>query len=47
MFALVAFWLEGRSSADGDVEGGPDDPAYLRQAIALFQRGLSPNRELR
>jgi TetR/AcrR family transcriptional regulator len=45
LVALVAFWLEGRSSADGVVEGGPDDPAYLRQAIALVERGLSPNRE--
>jgi TetR/AcrR family transcriptional regulator len=45
LVALVAFWLEGRSNADGVVEGGPDDPAYLRQAIALVERGLSPNRE--
>jgi TetR/AcrR family transcriptional regulator len=46
LVALVAFWLEGRSNADGVVEGGPDDPAYLRQAIALVERGLAPNREL-
>ena len=45
LVALVAFWLEGRSDADGVVAGGPDDPAYLRQAIALVERGLSPNRE--
>jgi TetR/AcrR family transcriptional regulator len=45
LVALVAFWLEGRSNADGVVEGGQDDPAYLRQAIALVERGLSPNRE--
>ena len=45
LVALVAFWLEGRSDADGVVERGPDDPAYLRQAIALVERGLSPNRE--
>ena len=46
LVALVAFWLEGRSSADGVVEGGPDEPAYLRQAIELVERGLAPNREL-
>jgi hypothetical protein len=45
LVALVAFWLEGRPNADGVVEGGPDEPAYLRQAIALVERGLSPNRE--
>jgi TetR/AcrR family transcriptional regulator len=45
LVALVAFWLEGRPDADRVVEGGPDDPAYLRQAIALVERGLSPNRE--
>ena len=42
LVGLVAFWLEGRSNADGVVEGGPDDSAYLRQAIALVERGLSP-----
>jgi TetR/AcrR family transcriptional regulator len=42
LVALVAFWLEGRSNADGAVEGNPDDSAYLRQAIALVERGLSP-----
>jgi TetR/AcrR family transcriptional regulator len=46
LVGLVAFWLEGRSNADGVVEGGPDDSAYLRQAIALVERGLSPDREL-
>ena len=42
LVALVAFWLEGLSHADGVVEGCPDDFAYLRQAIALVERGLSP-----
>jgi TetR/AcrR family transcriptional regulator len=42
LVALVAFWLEGRSNADGAVERDPDDSAYLRQAIALVERGLSP-----
>jgi TetR/AcrR family transcriptional regulator len=42
LVGLVAFWLEGRPNADGVVEGGPDDPAYLRQAIALVERGLAP-----
>jgi TetR/AcrR family transcriptional regulator len=42
---LVVFWLEGHLNADGVVEGGPDASAYLRQAIALVERGLSPNRE--
>ncbi len=45
LVGLVAFWLEGRSNAAGVVEGGPDDSAYLRQAIALVERGLSPNHE--
>jgi TetR/AcrR family transcriptional regulator len=45
LVGLIAFWLEGRSNADGVVEGGPDDSAYLRQTIALVERGLSPNRE--
>jgi TetR/AcrR family transcriptional regulator len=46
LVALVAFWLEGRSNAVGVVEGGPDEPAYLRQAIELVERGLAPDREL-
>ena len=41
LVALVAFWLEGRSNADGVVEGGPDDPAYLRQAIAPRARAFT------
>ena len=45
LVGLVAFWLEGRSDADGVAEGDPDDPAYLRQAIALVERGLSPDCE--
>jgi hypothetical protein len=43
LVGLVAFWLEGRSSAEEVVVGGPDEAAYLRQAIALVERGLSPN----
>jgi TetR/AcrR family transcriptional regulator len=46
LVALVAFWLEGRSNADGGIEGGFDDHDYLRQAIALVERGLAPDREL-
>jgi hypothetical protein len=42
MVGLVAFWLEGHPNAVGFVEGGPDEPAYLRQAIAMVERGLSP-----
>jgi TetR/AcrR family transcriptional regulator len=42
LVGLIAFWLEGRSNADGVAEEDPDDPAYLRQAIALVERGLSP-----
>jgi TetR/AcrR family transcriptional regulator len=42
LFGLVAFWLQEHSNADGVVEGAPDDSAYLRQAIALVERGLSP-----
>jgi TetR/AcrR family transcriptional regulator len=45
LVGLVAFWLEGRSNAEGVAEGDPDEPAYLRQAIALVERGLSPNCE--
>ena len=45
LVGLVAFWLEGRSNADGVAEGDQDEPAYLRQAIALVERGLSPNCE--
>jgi TetR/AcrR family transcriptional regulator len=45
LVGLVAFWLEGRSTADRVVEGGPDVAAYLRQAMALVERGLSLNRE--
>jgi hypothetical protein len=44
LVALVEFWMEGRSNTGG-VEDGPGDPTYLRQAIALVERGLSPNRE--
>jgi AcrR family transcriptional regulator len=42
LVGLVAFWLEGHSNAVGLVEGGPDEPAYLSQAIAMVERGLSP-----
>jgi TetR/AcrR family transcriptional regulator len=42
LVGLVAFWLEGHPGAVGVVEGGPDEPAYLRQAIAMVERGLSP-----
>jgi AcrR family transcriptional regulator len=45
LVGLVAFWLEGHPGAVGVVEGGPDEPAYLRQAIAMVERGLSPNCE--
>jgi TetR/AcrR family transcriptional regulator len=45
LVALVAFWLEGHLNAAVVVEGGPDEPAYLRQAIALVERGLLPNPE--
>jgi hypothetical protein len=42
LVGLVAFWLEGHRDADGVVEGGPHEPAYLRQVVALVERGLSP-----
>jgi TetR/AcrR family transcriptional regulator len=42
LVGLVAFWLEGHPNGVGVVEGGPDEPAYLRQAIAMVERGLSP-----
>jgi len=42
LVGLVAFWLEGYRDAAGVVEGGPDEPAYLCQVIALVERGLSP-----
>jgi TetR/AcrR family transcriptional regulator len=45
LVGLVAFWLEGRPNAVVVVEGGPIESTYLRQAIALVERGLLPNRE--
>jgi TetR/AcrR family transcriptional regulator len=45
LVGLVAIWLEGHPNALAVVEGGPDESAYLRQAIALVERGLSPNCE--
>jgi hypothetical protein len=43
LFGLVAIWLEEHSNVEGVVEDGPDDSVYLRQAIALVERGLSPH----
>jgi TetR/AcrR family transcriptional regulator len=45
LVGLVAFWLEGRSYADGVAEEDPDESTYLCQAIELVERGLSPNCE--
>jgi TetR/AcrR family transcriptional regulator len=45
LVGLVAFWLEGHPNALAIVEGGPAESAYLRQTIALVERGLSPNCE--
>jgi hypothetical protein len=42
LVGLVAFWLEGHPNAVAVVEGGPHESAYLGQAIALVEQGLSP-----
>jgi TetR/AcrR family transcriptional regulator len=45
LVALVAFWLEGRSHLGGVFECGPDESAYLCQAVALVERGLALKHE--
>src|SRR3954464_14154124 len=40
---LVAFWLENRSHFSHRFGDAIDDQAYLRQAIALVERGLAPS----
>jgi TetR/AcrR family transcriptional regulator len=43
MLGLVAFWVENRDHFAERFGGDVDDRAYLRQAIALFERGASPD----
>ncbi len=42
LVGLVSYWLDNRLYYADDVDGVPDDNAYLRQAIALVERGLAP-----
>jgi TetR/AcrR family transcriptional regulator len=41
MLGLVAFWVENREHFAERFGGDVDEQAYLRQAIALFERGAS------
>jgi TetR/AcrR family transcriptional regulator len=43
MLGLVAFWVENRDHFAERFGGDVDERAYLRQAIALFERGASPD----
>jgi TetR/AcrR family transcriptional regulator len=43
MLGLVAFWVENREHFAERFGGDVDEKAYLRQAIALFERGVSPD----
>ena len=42
MLGLVAFWVENREHFAERFGDDVDEQAYLRQAIALFERGASP-----
>jgi len=43
VLGLVVFWLENRDHFAGRFGHALDDEAYLRQAIALVERGLVPD----
>ena len=43
MLGLVAFWVENRDHFAERFGGDVDEQAYLRQAIALFERGAAPD----
>ena len=43
MLGLVAFWVENRDHFAERFGGDVDEEAYLRQAISLFERGVSPD----
>jgi TetR/AcrR family transcriptional regulator len=43
MLGLVAFWVENREHFAERFGGDVDERDYLRQAIALFERGVSPD----
>jgi TetR/AcrR family transcriptional regulator len=43
LLALVSFWVDNRSFFACLFAEGPDDHAYLQQAIALLERGLDPS----
>jgi TetR/AcrR family transcriptional regulator len=43
MLGLVAFWVENREHFTERFGSDVDERAYLRQAIALFERGVFPD----
>jgi TetR/AcrR family transcriptional regulator len=43
VLSVVSFWLDNRTYFAALFADAPDDRAYLRQALALLERGLSPN----
>jgi TetR/AcrR family transcriptional regulator len=43
MLGLVAFWVENRDHFAERFGDAVNEDAYLRQAIALFERGVSPD----
>jgi TetR/AcrR family transcriptional regulator len=46
MLGLVAFWVENRDHFAERFGDTVNEDAYLRQAISLFERGVSPGAEM-
>jgi TetR/AcrR family transcriptional regulator len=43
VFGLILFWVENRAHFAERFQGRISDEAYLRQAVALVERGTAPN----
>lgn len=42
IFGLILFWVENRAHFASRFQGALTDETYLRQAIALIERGIAP-----
>jgi TetR/AcrR family transcriptional regulator len=45
IFGLIFFWVDNRAHFAARFKGRIDDEAFLRQAVALVERGVAPGAE--